>query len=135
MSDAGVRVAVVVTLAVVALLVAWLARFLHSRRQNRLDVSGLISGPGVVVFTKDDCPNCAAVLELLDGDPVTVRQVRAEAEPEVFEKLAIEGVPITVVVASAGRHVAQFAGLPRAASLRRALRRVGSIPSARGAGL
>ena len=125
MSDAGVRVAVVVTLAVVALLVAWLARFLHSRRQNRLDVSGLISGPGVVVFTKDDCPNCAAVLELLDGDPVTVRQVRAEAEPEVFEKLAIEGVPITVVVAEAGRRVAQFAGLPRAASLRRALRRVG----------
>jgi len=124
-SDAGVRVAVVVTLAVVALLVAWLARFLHSRRQNRLDVSGLISGPGVVVFTKDDCPNCAAVLELLDGDRVTVRQVRAEAEPEVFEKLAIEGVPITVVVASAGRRVAQFAGLPRAASLRRALRRVG----------
>ncbi|MEE9473142.1 MAG: thioredoxin family protein [Acidimicrobiia bacterium] len=125
MSDAGVRVAVVVTLTVVALLVAWLARLLHSRRQTRLDVSGLISGPGVVVFTKDDCPNCAAVLELLDGDPVTVRQVRAEAEPEVFEKLAIEGVPITVVVASAGRRVAQFAGLPRAASLRRALRRVG----------
>lgn len=125
MSDGGVRFAVVVVLAVVALLVAWLARFLHSRRQNRLDVSGLISGPGVVVFTKDDCPNCAAVLELLEGDPVTVRQVRAEAEPEVFEKLAIEGVPITVVVASAGRRVAQFAGLPRAASLRRALRRVG----------
>ncbi len=125
MSDEGVRVAVVVTLTVVALLVAWLARFLHSRRQTRLDVSGLISGPGVVVFTKDDCPNCAAVLELLDGDPVTVRQVRAEAEPEVFEKLAIEGVPITVVVAGAGRRVAQFAGLPRAASLRRALRRVG----------
>jgi len=124
-SDEGVRVAVVVTLTVVALLVAWLARFLHSRRQTRLDVSGLISGPGVVVFTKDDCPNCAAVLELLDGDPVTVRQVRAEAEPEVFEKLAIEGVPITVVVAGAGRRVAQFAGLPRAASLRRALRRVG----------
>ena len=125
MSDAGVRVAVVVTLTVVALLVAWLARLLHSRRQTRLDVSGLISGPGVVVFTKDDCPNCAAVLELLDGDPVTVRQVRAEAEPEVFEKLAIEGVPITVAVAGAGRRVAQFAGLPRAASLRRALRRVG----------
>ena len=125
MSDGGVRFAVVVVLAVVALLVAWLARFLHSRRQNRLDVSGLISGPGVVVFTKDDCPNCAAVLELLEGEPVTVRQVRAEAEPEVFEKLAIEGVPITVVVASAGRRVAQFAGLPRAASLRRALRRVG----------
>ena len=79
----------------------------------------------MVVFTKDDCPNCAAVLELLEGEPVTVRQVRAEAEPEVFEKLAIEGVPITVVVASAGRRVAQFAGLPRAASLRRALRRVG----------
>ncbi len=125
MSDAGVRVFVVVTLTVVALLVAWLARFLHSRRQTRIDVSGLISGPGVVVFTKDDCPNCVAVLELLERDSVTVRQVRAEAEPEVFEKLAIEGVPITVVVAGAGQRVAQFAGLPRAASLRRALRRVG----------
>ena len=135
MSDPSVRIAVVAVLAVAGLLAAWLARSLHNKRQKRLDVSGLISGPGVVVFTKDDCPNCAAVLKLLEPSSLTLRQVRAEAEPEVFEQLAVDGVPITVVVADGGRNVGQFAGLPTAMSLRRALRRGGEIPSEWAAGL
>ena len=135
MNEPVVRVLIVALAAAGALVVSWIIRIVHNKRQPRVDVSRLISQPGVVVFTKDDCPNCAAVLKMLEPTGAVVRQVRAETEPEVFEQLAIEGVPLTVIVAAAGRQVAQFAGLPRAASLRRALRRVGEIPSTGVAGL
>ena len=135
MSDPLIRALVVVLAVGGALLVAWMARVFSNRRQRTLDVSWLMSDPGVVVFTKDECPNCAAVLAILKPTGAPVRQIRAEAEPEVFERLAIEGVPVTVVVAAQGRNVAQFAGLPRAALLRKAWRRVGEIPSSRVPGL
>lgn len=135
MSDPAVRVLVVALAAGGALAVSWLIRTYYARRQPKLDVWKLISQPGAVVFTRDDCPNCSAVLAILETAKAPVRQVRAESEPGVFEQYAIEGVPLTVVVAGPGHPVAQFAGLPRAGTLRRALRRLGEIPSTRGPGL
>lgn len=135
MNDPVVRVVVVAVGTLVALLVAWVARAIYIKRGRAVDVKSLISGPGVVVFTKDDCPNCAAVLAMLKPTGVKIHQVRAEAQPEVFAKLGIEGVPITVVVSGSGNTAAQFSGLPRPARLRRALRRFGEIPDSRGVGL
>ncbi len=135
MNDPVLRVAVVAIGAALALLVAWIVRAVYNKRARTLNVQSLISGPGVVVFTKDDCPNCAAVLAMLKPTGAQVRQVRAEAEPEVFAELGVEGVPITVVVSESGDTAAQFSGLPRPARLRRALRRFGEIPDSGGTGL
>ncbi len=124
MNDPVIRVVVVGVGVAIALLLAWVARAFHRKQARNLDVRSLLTGSGVVVFTKDDCSNCAAVLAMLKPLGVKVRQVRAETEQKVFTELAIEGVPMTVVVAESGANIAQFSGLPRAARLRRALRRL-----------
>ncbi|MBT8203181.1 MAG: hypothetical protein HKN74_04460 [Acidimicrobiia bacterium] len=114
------RVLIVAAVAAGALVVAWLLRVRARRGVAVVDVSGLTAGPAVVVFTKDDCANCARTLERIGALGLPIRQIRAEDDPEALRSRGITGVPVTVFVDSAGRSRRQFAGLPPARLLRRA---------------
>jgi glutaredoxin len=125
------RIVLVLAVAALALVLAWWFRTRANRSGEPIDVSGLRSDAGVVIFTKDDCPSCVTTLGLLEAVAVPVRQVRAEEEPEAFEARRVTGVPVTVIVDGSGRSIAQFAGVPRARALERAIGRALEIPNAR----
>lgn len=107
-----------------------LARWWAGRgRSSAVDVSGLMSGAGVVIFTRDDCINCEQALAEIELVGVATRRVRLEEEPELAAAAGVEGVPMTVVVDGAGRSRAQFGGKLDRRRLRRALRRAGIAPA------
>lgn len=117
------RAVVVAGVAAAALLVAWLFRVRARRRVAMVDVAGLAAGPAVVIFTKDDCANCALTLERAVAVGLPAHQIRAEDDPEALRSRGVTGVPVTVFIDSAGRARHQFAGLPSMRSLRRAAAR------------
>ena len=122
------RVAVVTTmLLTVGALAVWL-RARAARHGDPIDVASLQAPSTAVVFTRDNCPNCARVLELMQERSIPVRQVRLEEEPAVFERLGVASVPLTVITDGAGRSRSQFGGVPTGRWLRRAARRVREIP-------
>ena len=130
MSDPA-RILLVLSVAGMALALAWWLRARAERSGTAVDVTGLSAGAGVVIFTKEHCPSCVTTLGMLETVDVPVRRIRAEDEPEVFEARGVTGVPVTVVVDGLGRPIAQFAGVPPARGLRRAIARAGEIPGAR----
>lgn len=130
MSPDIVRFVIVMASVAVALGAAWWARRRAARRGPSVDVSGLLAGPGVVIFTKDDCATCVEMLGRLASSGLPIRQVRAEDEAVELERRAVTAVPVTVIQDNAGRPVAQFRGVAPAAALRRAVRRAGEIPDA-----
>ncbi|NNC93801.1 MAG: hypothetical protein HKN80_15060 [Acidimicrobiia bacterium] len=125
MSTEMARLVIVVVAVAAALGVAWLSRRWAGRRGVPVEVSGLLDGPGAVIFTKDDCPTCVEMLGRLASLGLPIRQVRAEDEPDELEKRSVNAVPVTVIQDGAGRPRAQFRGLVPAGALRRAARRVG----------
>jgi hypothetical protein len=130
-----IRVVIVATAVAAALGTAWLLRRRAARRGMSLDVSDLLEGPGVVVFTKDDCATCGEMLSRLTTLGLPIRQVRAEDEPEELEKRLVDSVPVTIIQDGTGRSRAQFRGLAPPGALRRAARRAREIPGARPRGL
>jgi len=130
MSDPA-RILLVLSVVASALACAWWLRAVASRSGDAVDVTGLIAGSGIVIFTKDDCPSCVTTLALLETVTGQVCRFRAEDEPEVFEERGVTGVPVTVVVGASGRPVAQFAGVPSERALKRAIALAGEIPDAR----
>lgn len=123
-----VDAAVVMGLLGVALVGGWVARTQKARSTPTVDVSGLAPGPAVVIFTRDDCPNCPAALERASALGLSVRRVRAEDEPGELARRGVEGVPITVVIGRDGRVHGQFGGVPPLRRLRRSARRASEIP-------
>jgi glutaredoxin len=123
MSAELTRVMIVAAAVAVALGAAWWARRWAARRGPVVDASGLLEGPGVVIFTKDDCATCVEMLERLATLDLPIRQVRAEDEPRELEKRSVTAVPVTVIQDGAGRPRAQFTGLAPTRPLRRAARR------------
>lgn len=117
------------------LTVAWWFRRAAARRGHPVDVSTLAAPSSAVVFTRDQCSNCARVLGLLEELGMKVRHIRIEDEQDVFERLGVTAVPLTVLTDRAGRAVAQFGGVPRSRVLRRAARRSREIPGPPPAGL
>lgn len=103
-------------------LAGWL-RVRAARRGNPIDISGLAEGPAAVVFTKDDCSTCTAVLELVSTLGLPIRQVRAEDEPEIFEQRGVTAVPITIFIDGDANPRGQFGGVPARRPFERAARR------------
>lgn len=118
-----VRVVIVVAAVAAALGVAGLSRRWAGRRGMPIEVSGLLEGPGAVIFTKDDCATCVEMLDRLATVGLPIRQVRAEEEPDELERRSVTAVPVTVIQDGAGRPRAQFRGMASASALRRAARR------------
>jgi hypothetical protein len=118
-----VRILIVAGAAAVALGLAGWLRARASGRGDPVDVSGLADGPAIVMFTKDDCSTCVTALERVSAQPLPVRQVRAEDEPEVFEARGVTAVPLTVIIDTAGKPIARYGGVPPTRSLQRAAKR------------
>ncbi|MGI9647175.1 MAG: hypothetical protein ACR2OI_01510 [Acidimicrobiia bacterium] len=117
------RVLIVAAVLAAALGLAGWLRARAAGRGDPVDVSGLVDGPAIVVFTKDDCATCVAALERVSSLGLPIRQVRAEDEPDIFEERAVTAVPLTVVVNSDGSPGARFGGDPPRRPLQRAVRR------------
>ncbi|MDH3606812.1 MAG: hypothetical protein OER12_07435 [Acidimicrobiia bacterium] len=122
-------VVVVVGVIGAALGLAVAARFWFGPGGPSVDVTGLAQGPAAIVFTRDNCTNCAAALEKVGGLGLSVRQVRAEDEPDELTSRGVSGVPTTVLIDSAGSVTGQFGGVPPRMALRRASKRAKEIPS------
>lgn len=88
-----------------------------------VDVAGLGTLPGIVVFTSDACPDCLVALDLAERSGLAVRRVRYETEPDQFGARRVSGVPILVVVDQLGQPVAQFSGKIPPRRLERAVQR------------
>ena len=129
------RIVVVIMALGAALAAAWWFRRVAARRGEPIDVASLGARSCAVVFTRDQCPNCARVLGILEELELPVRQIRIEDHQDVFERLGIAAVPLTVLTDGAGRGVAQFGGVPRPWVLRRAARRSREIPGPPSTGL
>jgi len=123
-ADIGLRLALVVGVLAIAALVAVISRHRVSYH-NALDIEGAGFSPGLVVFTSTDCRRCKEALEVAKATGAPLREVTYELEAGLQERLGVTGVPLTVVVDSAGRSVAQFAGSLHPRRLRRALERSG----------
>lgn len=107
-----------------ALLVAYGANRWIGPSHPTVDVGGLDLPPGLTVFTSTDCSDCAALMGMLRGEQVPIREVTFELEPGLFEEAGVDGVPLLVAVDEQGRSVGQIAGLPRRRTLDRLLRKV-----------
>lgn len=123
MSWEAERLVVVAVVLAGAAALAWWFRLKATRRGEPVDVGSLGLASGAVVFTRDQCSNCARVMRLVEELAIPIRQVRIEEEPEVFERLGVTAVPLTVVTDTTGSSRYQFAGVPSLRSLRRAARR------------
>jgi hypothetical protein len=108
----------------VALIVAYAANRWIGPSHATVDVSGLDLPAGLTVFTSTDCSDCSALMGMLRGVSVPVREVTFELEPGRFEKAGVDGVPLLVAVDDQGRSAGQLAGLPRRRALERLLRTV-----------
>lgn len=115
---------------VVAAVIAGAALVAYLTRRNAVyhapvAVAGLGLPPGLVVFTSTHCHRCKDALAVARSLEVPLREVTFELESELQEQAGITGVPLTVVIDRSGTSIAQFAGEPRARSLRRAVERAG----------
>lgn len=106
-----------------------------ARHGDPVNVDSLAAPQTAIVFTRDECKNCEAVLALVDALALPVRRVRIEDEQEVFDRLGVSGVPLTVITDGSGRNCAQIGGLPSARALRRAARCAREMPGGPGEGI
>ncbi len=123
-ADAIVRVAVV---AVAALAVVGIARFRPARRPAPLRIAGNLEGPGVFLFTSEDCDSCSVArqvyVDVLGADGFT--ELSWEGEPALLTRLGVQEIPVGSVVNAEGEEVASFRLIPDRRRLARAARSVG----------
>ena len=69
----------------------------------------------------------AAIAAIVESLGLPMREVTWELEPDVFEEIGVEAVPLTAVVDEAGSVEWLAASVPRKGSLQRAAARAGVI--------
>lgn len=94
---------------------------------SRLPVEGLLSGPGVYLFTAAACDACDRAREVyrsaLGADGFT--ELTWEEHPDLLTSLGVGEIPVGAMVDGSGQGVGFVAGAPRPARLRRMARRLG----------
>ena len=115
-----------VTVVVVAAVVAAVARFRPRRRGRALRVEGNLEGPGVYLFTASACDSCdsarSVYVEELGATGFT--ELTWEERPGLLTRLGVGEIPVGTVLDSSGREVDSFVGVPPRRALRRAMRRM-----------
>jgi hypothetical protein len=103
MDEVWVRAALVVGATLLVVFVSWLVRRRPAGRS--LNHTGL--RPGVYLFTSRTCGDCDGARLRLGGrlGAGGFTEVEWEMEPELFNELAIDRVPSTLVVSPDGRGV------------------------------
>ena len=112
MDDLTVRLVAIAVAAVVVALFASVLKRVRSRPLRSIAVTGL--EPGTYLFTSGDCSECARARTRLaeSTGPRGYTEVAWESEPGVFQRLEVDAVPSTLVVADDGSGV-WHAGGPR----------------------
>ena len=114
MSEIWLRLALVVSMVLVAVGVGFLFRAMRQNRPMVIDPGGL--RPGVYLFSSGECLECGPsrdqLTDALGGDGFV--EVRWEEEPERFREHGIDSVPTTIVVGHDGS-ATLFSGTPGAA--------------------
>lgn len=123
MSEELGRALLVTAVIAAAIGIGLVAARIKRPHHRPVDVSDLGSAPGIVIFTSTDCSNCREALEMVRAQELAVREVTNELEPGRLEAAGVEAVPLTVVLATDGRQVASFAGVPPRRAFRRAVER------------
>jgi hypothetical protein len=111
MSDAGIRLFVVVVIVGVILVAAAIAGRARKARPQRITRDDL--PPGVHLFTSTTCATCTearAVIASVYGDSFS--ETRHEQDPQSFGRHGIAQVP-TAIVVLADRTALVFEGVPR----------------------
>ena len=125
MSDAALRLLVVVVLVLGAVVVAAVISRIRRPPHPDITVGDVGDRPGVVLFTSTTCPTCKQTIEVLEDMGVSFREVTHDLEAHRFETWGVVAVPVTVVVDGDSTVVDAFSGVPRRRSLHRALQRAG----------
>lgn len=126
MSEEFGRALIVVVVVSASVGIGLAAAKLRRPHHPVVDVSGLGSTPGVVIFTSTDCSNCREALEIVRSQQLPVREVTNELEPGRLAVAGVAGVPLTVVVGADGAQIVSFAGVPPRRAFRRAIQRASS---------
>ncbi len=121
MDDVLVRLALVAVVGLVAVGAAWLARRSGQPLHPRVELGGTDLPTGVVLFTSTDCRSCDEARAVLQEAGIEFREVTWELEGSLADGVGVSGVPLAVFRDPSGATVAQLAGVPRRAALRRAL--------------
>ena len=107
--------------------VALVALVRRSPAASRLPVEGLLSGPGVYLFTAAACDACDRAREVyrsaLGADGFI--ELTWEEHPDLLTSLGVGEIPVGAMVDGSGQGVGFVAGSPRLARLRRMARRLG----------
>lgn len=113
--------------AAVALVIAIARLASRWQRPTRppIDLDGLGSRPGVIVFTSNDCGTCVEATGIVRRTGVEARDVAWEREPAVFERYGIDAVPLVVVLDAEGNSFMFETGVPDARRLSVAIRKAG----------
>lgn len=124
-SEVLIRILAVTAAAGAVALVALVRR---SPVASRLPVEGLLSGPGVYLFTAAACDDCDRAREVyrsaLGADGFT--ELTWEEHPDLLTSLGVGEIPVGAMVDGSGQGVGFVAGAPRPARLRRMARRLGA---------
>jgi len=126
MSEELARAFIAVGVIAAAVGVGFVASKMRRPHHPVVDVSGLGSTPGVVIFTSTECSSCHEALEVVRAQVLPVREVTNELEPGRLEAAGVEAVPLTVVVAADGTETGTFAGVPPRRAFQRAIQRASS---------
>ena len=125
MSDAALRLLVVLVLVLGAAIVAAVISRIRRPPHPDITVGDVGDRPGVVVFTSTTCPTCKETIAVLEDMGVSFREVTHDLEAHRFETWGVVAVPVTVVVDGDSAVVETFSGVPRRRPLQRALQRAG----------
>lgn len=112
MDDLTTRLVVVGVTVVAVVVLSLVLRHLRSRPRRSIATTGL--RPGTYLFTSAGCEECDRARRLL-ADRSGVGgfvEVAWERDPAVFDRLGVDAVPSTLIVAENGSGV-WHAGIPR----------------------
>jgi glutaredoxin len=121
--SSSLRVVFVLALVVIVVGVVRVIGRWQRPTHPSVDLEGFGPRPGVVVFTSTDCDTCAETMRMVDRTGVAIREVTWELEPQLFERYAIEAVPLVIVLDAEGRSILFETGTPDVARLGKALRK------------
>ena len=122
-SELVVRGLVVLAVVVGVLIIA---RVRPSRRPAALSISGNLEGPGVFLFTSEQCDSCSAardVYRTVLGEGGFVEH-SWDSDSALLTRLGVQEIPVGTVIDSEGIEIASFRLVPRPGALARAVRKM-----------
>jgi hypothetical protein len=119
------RLAVVLALVLLVIVIVRLMARWQKPPHPPLELEGLGSRPGVVVFTSTDCPTCVEAMRTVGELNAPIREITWELEPHIFDQYHVEAVPLIAVLDRDGRSTMFETGAPNRNRFVKAVRAAG----------